>query len=170
MKVTSAALLLIGATNAVQVQSRSMVQTTLFGLENPVYLPQANGLQGNASNVTAAAQHPEGTSLIDTSSTKFKTNHKQTTLTIVQDFPKKPTEKSAAPSINLIQGKTSDVKILPEGQKTTLTIVQDFRKVNGVELGNEEMVMGKKSEIIINPFANDTATSKTLVITQDFAQ
>ena len=72
--------------------------------------------------------------------------------------------------MNLIQGRTSDVKILPEGQKTTLTIVQDFRKLHGVDMGNEEMVMGRKSEVVINPFANDTNTTKTLVIMQDFAQ
>jgi hypothetical protein len=83
MKVTAATLLLVGATNAAQIQSRSMVQTTLFGLENPVFLPQASQGEGNASNSTVAAQKPEGTSLIDTTESKFKKSQKQTTLTIV---------------------------------------------------------------------------------------
>ena len=83
MKVTAATLLLVGATNAAQLQSRSMVQTTLFGLENPVFLPQASSSQGNSSNSTAVAQKPEGTSFIDTTESKFKKSHKQTTLTIV---------------------------------------------------------------------------------------
>jgi len=51
---------------------------------------------------------------------------KKTTLTIVQDFPKKMAEQSA-PNMNLVMGKSSDVKFLPDS-KTTLTIVQDFPK------------------------------------------
>merc|ERR1712080_53447 len=54
---------------------------------------------------------------------------KRTTLTIVQDFPKKPTD--SAPTMNLIQGKSKagDIKIETDPRKkTVLTIAQDFPK------------------------------------------
>jgi hypothetical protein len=119
-----------------------MIQTSLIGLETPVFLPQTADAANNGTNSTTIAQNsdaaingtnasslavPVGTSLIDTSETRFKKQSKKTTLTIVQDFPKKLTELSA-PSINLVQGKMTDVQFMPEGSRTTLTIVQDFPK------------------------------------------
>ena len=59
---------------------------------------------------------------------KSKAKNKHTTLTIVQDFPKKPVDKPPT-SVEMVQHKGKDFKIdNEEGHKTTLTIVQEFPK------------------------------------------
>lgn len=97
-------MLLVGAASAAQIKSRSMLETSLVGLEAPNPVPSSHNLV--AVNVDGQ---------------KFKTNKKQTTLTIVQDFPKKPTDGSAPHNLDLIQGKSSDVNF--SDKHTTLTIV-----------------------------------------------
>ena len=60
--------------------------------------------------------------------------NKKTTLTIVQDFPKKNAESQGATNINLVQGHANinDVKVEAaaddKNKNTTLTIVQEFPK------------------------------------------
>ena len=53
---------------------------------------------------------------------------KSTTLTIVQDFPKKKTDEMKINNIEMVQGKTKDIKIedvenSKKNKLTTLTIV-----------------------------------------------
>jgi len=97
--------------------------------------------------------------------------NKKTTLTIVQDFPKKQAEGSSASNMNLVQGKSSDVQFLSEGQKTTLTIVQDFPKKQAGSSRGIEMVQGKNTQIVNEGAQNESKNSThTLVIAQDFAQ
>ena len=81
MKLSTATLLLIGSTQGAQIQSRSLVQSSLVGLETPVFLPQAPPAQ-NASNNSQSAT-PEGNSLISVDEAKFNKQNKKTTLTIV---------------------------------------------------------------------------------------
>ena len=90
-----------------------MLQTSLVGLEAPNPVPSHNLLATSAN--------------ADADEAKFKKSNHKTTLTIVQDFPKKAAETSGAVNINLVQGKSTDVN-LNSDKKTTLTIVQDFRK------------------------------------------
>ena len=56
-----------------------------------------------------------------------KKKSKQTTLTIVQDFPKKKAESPSASNVEMVQGKNTqgDIKIVEDSKNkpTTLTIV-----------------------------------------------
>ena len=79
--------------------------------------------------------------------------NKKTTLTIVQDFPKKQAEQQGATAINLVQGHAviNDVKVEQpssndQNKNTTLTIVQEFPKKSKTEnvAGNIEMVQGQE--------------------------
>ena len=54
--------------------------------------------------------------------------NKPTTLTIVQDFPKKTPDQKGS-SINMVQADSHNVNFVDASDKlTTLTIVQDFPK------------------------------------------
>jgi hypothetical protein len=115
MKFASTMLLLgVASAATVQTSSRSLLQTSLVMLEAPIKAPKADQVLVNT----------------DSDEQRFKKNNKKTTLTIVQDFPKKPTEPIAAASAQLVQGKLTDIKMAApdENRRTTLTIVQDFQK------------------------------------------
>lgn len=76
-------------------------------------------------------------------------DEKQTTLTIVQDFPKKPVEHTHAKNVEMVQGKaeakSGDIAIVDDAHKTTLTIAQDFpkKKADHSHAKNIEMVQGE---------------------------
>lgn len=77
-----------------------------------------------------------------------KKKNKLTTLTIVQDFPKKKSDHSS--DISMMQGKAKNVDILDEKEykKQTLTIVQDFRKKkSGEDHDNFEMLQKKEKDM-----------------------
>ena len=133
MKASIAALLLAGTMSATanQLGARSLAMASVHSLEQaipaPVSLP---AIQAPAppKNQTVEVEHKD-VGLVETNTEadegrmKFKKN-KKTTLTIVQDFPKK--QNDGAANINLVQGKEklSDVKIETDpSKKTTLTIV-----------------------------------------------
>lgn len=130
MKFGTATAVLIGSTQAVQISSRMMLETSLVGLEAPNPVPSNN--------------------LVDTTvdGQKFKKLDKKTTLTIVQDFRKQQAEQAAAAeSSQLVMGKSSDVH-MNSARQTTLTIVQDFPKKLAENTNNEELVMGSKTKLI----------------------
>ena len=61
----------------------------------------------------------------------FEPTGKPTTLTIVQEFPKKKNEEMASPEMEFVQGQEQHVEYstsLKNSKGTTLTIVQDFPK------------------------------------------
>jgi uncharacterized protein YaiI (UPF0178 family) len=73
---------------------------------------------------------------------------KKTTLTIVQEFPKKSSEHTHAKNVEMVQGKaeakSGDIAIVDDAHKTTLTIAQDFPKKNAhSHAKNIEMVQGE---------------------------
>lgn len=128
MKLGYASVALVGSSQAVQISSRMMLETSLVGLEAPNPVPSHN--------------------LVDTTvdGQKFKKSDKKTTLTIVQDFRKLQAEQAAAAeSTQLVQGRSSDVHV--NGKQTTLTIVQDFPKKLAENNNNEELVMGAKTKL-----------------------
>ena len=66
---------------------------------------------------------------------------KKTTLTIAQDFPKNKADKLGGHhNVEMVQGKSTDIKIDEEGKKTTLTIVQDFPKKKDETSGHQELI------------------------------
>lgn len=80
--------------------------------------------------------------------------NKKTTLTIVQDFPKKTAEQTGASSINLVQDNSTvsvnETKQIADNNKnatTDLIIAQDFPKKANKDnniAGNVEMVQGQE--------------------------
>lgn len=81
--------------------------------------------------------------------------NKKTTLTIVQDFPKKQADQSSVPIINLLQDNSTMNETKPDApaqdQKnvTELIIGQDFPKKATKDsnmAGNVEMVQGQNQE------------------------
>lgn len=92
--------------------------------EEPTLL--MNQVEGNSGRFQFASSrhHKED----DSSDETTESNKHKTTLTIVQDFPKKPVE--ALSSINLVDIEAYDVEVIDhnDNQKTVLTIVQDFAK------------------------------------------
>ena len=74
-------------------------------------------------------------------------DEKTTTLTIVQDFPKKKPEVGGD-SIEMVQGKEHNVHIVnaDEAKPTTLTIVQDFPKKQAPASAMPELVQHSASK------------------------
>ena len=79
--------------------------------------------------------------------------NKNTTLTIVQEFPKKNNQENMAGNIEMVQGQeqNTNVHFLDQKKKskqTTLTIVQDFpkKKAESPSASNVEMVQGKNTQ------------------------
>ena len=83
--------------------------------------------------------------------------NKKTTLTIVQDFPKKAADQNVAPSINLVQdnstvavNETKPIAIADNNKTATIDLIigQDFpkkaKKDNNIA-GNVEMVQGQEA-------------------------
>ena len=130
-----------------------------------------------AAPVSNAVIKPQDKGLVatDADEAKYHKQNKKTTLTIVQEFPKKnqPAASENVSSMNLVQGKqkAGDVSIDDLGKKTTLTIVQDFPKKQAqqTKATNIEMVQGKQKEGDIK-IETDEAKKTTLVISQDFAK
>jgi hypothetical protein len=89
----------------------------------------------------------------------------KTTLTIVQDFPKKPTE-SGVSNFNLVDMQTYDVEVIDhkDNQKTVLTIVQDFAKKHKEQF-SAGLELTKSRDI---DFEDDNHKKTTLTIVQDF--
>lgn len=96
---------------------------------------------------------------------------KKTTLTIVQDFPKKKPDETRVPHVEMVNTniQTYDVEVIDhqDNQKTVLTIVQDFAKRKAQEGENVEMVQRKSRSRDIN-FLDNNNKKTTLTIVQDF--
>ena len=91
---------------------------------------------------------------LDADRFKRMRNNQKTTLTIVQDFPKKQSENNHD-NQQLVQ---ADHFKLDDKNKTTLTIVQDFPKKKSDHLGGVEMVQQEK-------FKMDNNKNKTTTLT-----
>lgn len=128
--------------------------------EEPTLL--MNQVEGNSERFQIASNrlHNKDDTSDDTESNKHKT-----TLTIVQDFPKKPVE--ALSSINLVDIEAYDVEVIDhnDNQKTVLTIVQDFAKKHKKQSFDSGISLAKSRDI---EYEDDNHKKTTLTIVQDF--
>ena len=118
---------------------------------------------------------------------KLKNKNKQTTLTIVQDFPKKKVDQSSVISINLVQDHSQMNETKPmnpnaplaspfkddDKNSTTLIIGQDLvqQKKDNNMAGNVEMVQGQEQNTHLHFKKSRKDSSQkgtTLTIVQDF--
>ena len=101
----------------------------------------------------------------DDSTDEAESNKHKTTLTIVQDFPKKPVE--ALSSISLVDIQSYDVEVIDhnDNQKTVLTIVQDFAKKHKKASFDQGISLAQSREI---EYEDDNHKKTTLTIVQDF--
>jgi hypothetical protein len=93
-------------------------------------------------------------------------NKHKTTLTIVQDFPKKPTESQVS-NVEMVDIQTYDVSVIDhkDNEKTVLTIVQDFAKKHKKEQFSSGIELSKSRDIEVE---DDNHKKTTLTIVQDF--
>ena len=78
--------------------------------------------------------------------------NKNTTLTIVQEFPKKDAKDNIAGNIEMVQGQEQNTNVhylsrkSNKNKKTTLTIVQDFpKKKIDQQINSVDLVQGKNA-------------------------
>jgi hypothetical protein len=128
--------------------SKNLLQSSLVLMEEAIPAPHTLVDKNVETSHNLIGTNVEEGVESDQSRAKFLFSRKdqpQTTLTIVQDFPKKANDGSSR--INFVQGqaKEGNIKITDDdSQKTTLTIVQDFRKQRSSDLAPIEMVHTKE--------------------------
>ncbi len=119
---------------------------------NQAPAPTATSLSQKSTSSDVGLMQVDESTQSEESRKRKMVNHKGgklTTLTIVQDFPKKQTEASTVSSVNLVQGKEVNDD---DKHKTTLTIVQDFPKKQAAEgstVHNVDLVQGRAKDIKI---------------------
>lgn len=148
MKTNMALLALLGAVSAMQLQSKSSSEEAFISASTILQsgmTPEGPDTTANVlvEGTNSQQQYSEAVSFTDSARRKKKKSKSPTTLTIVQDFPKKPVDGLTAPlGVEMIKKSINnvDVEDPTDHSKTTLTIVQDFRKketdisTNGVEM------------------------------------
>lgn len=143
----------------------SIVFAALLGCSSAVSLSEPtllmNESEGNSERFQIASRRHHD------DNKETETNKHKTTLTIVQDFPKKLTE-APINNVEMVDIQTYDVEVIDhkDNQKTVLTIVQDFAKKHKHDnYGSIEMVQGQSRDI---DFEDDNHKKTTLTIVQDF--
>ena len=130
MKTNITLLALFGSVSAMQLQSKTTTEESFIAAET--ILEQGMTPEGpdTSANLLVDGTN-QAVTFTDSTRKKKKKSKNPTTLTIVQDFPKKKVDGLTAPlGVTLMQKtiKEVDVEDPVDHSKSTLTIVQDFSK------------------------------------------